>query len=313
VKYSYDPKNAKTSLATLDLSSGRISLSLFQSGVSQENDQNGWVGSGGQPVPYATYNFNTNILAQPVYFSSAVISPSRKIYINTYNINRITFISDRMYVIDLAGPNPSPLPFYNRTFPSLVLNFFENSIIHRENTRSTKIIWKDLDSWNDYREEDLGIDWVSQSKNELNDTYYFHQQAVIEEEPTSSGIYFAKIPVAIFRDDFNTREDTELRFQLPNESPSIQEYVEHLHGETQLLDNTRYVVRKRIAPLLHYDGDQNDDGQIDVSDLIIRVNELNSQATTTIHQTNTILQGSETSVDPQFGQIYNVEPCRIKE
>jgi hypothetical protein len=136
--------------------------------------------------------------------------------------------------------------------------------------------WLDAFTGEVVRVFNTGIFWVSHNINEITGDYYYHQDARVVEDPPSSGIYYTEIPVLIAMDDFTTTSEEVFRIAYPTELPTPQDYVDHLAQVTEPVAGSPFPERKRVTPALFKDPDRNGDGQIDVADLVMRVNEINN-------------------------------------
>jgi hypothetical protein len=104
------------------------------------------------------------------------------------------------------------------------------------------------------------------------DRAYFFGDAFAEEDAQTSGVFSTKIPVVAFEGDYVSSSTTELIIPHPTELPTPQDYINHLLDVREPIGTTGYTAWKRITPVLFKDPDRNGDGQIDVADLVLRVN-----------------------------------------
>jgi len=108
--------------------------------------------------------------------------------------------------------------------------------------------------------------------------YVFSDTEVVEED----GVYYTEIPYDVVEDNYSTYTSKALRIRHPDELPGIQDYVDHLlmNPNREPIEGTPYFRRRIISRVKFKDPDRNGDGQIDVADLIQRINELAAEAAT---------------------------------
>jgi hypothetical protein len=173
------------------------------------------------------------------------------------------------------------------TFPDFLLPIIpegiENTIIrYRDGASSTEMIWEDYMTGSIIREFDVGKQWVSHNVNPTTGNYYYHCKERVVEEPPDSGIFYTEIPVIISQDNFTTKTEVAFRVAHPTELPTPQDYVNHLAQVEEPIVGCPFPERKRITKVLFKDPDRNNDGQIDVADLVMRINEINSSTSRTL-------------------------------
>jgi hypothetical protein len=142
--------------------------------------------------------------------------------------------------------------------------------------------WVNVFTGDEERDFNVGQVWVSHNVNESTGNYYYHLRERVVEDPPDSGIYFTEIPVVISQDDFTSKTEVVFRIAYPTELPMPQDYVDHLAQVTEPVAGSPFPVKKSVSPVLFKDPDRNNDGQIDVADLVMRINEINSQTTRTL-------------------------------
>jgi hypothetical protein len=170
-------------------------------------------------------------------------------------------------------------------------DIFEEEVVHTPYSlhRSIKAVGKHLvwskidDRAPDHPTVDIGMEWVSQSGAEVvpepeDRAYFFGDTRVGTGGINNPGLVFAEIPVVIYEGDYVSSSTTSIIIPHPAEPPSSMDYIKHLTDRSgrEPIGDTGYMKLNQISPVVFKDPDRNGDGQIDVSDLVIRINEVNT-------------------------------------
>jgi hypothetical protein len=146
---------------------------------------------------------------------------------------------------------------------------------YRPRRQNTVMGWIQLYRNQVVREFDTGIRWVSHNINGSTGEAYYTDNTRVVEDPTSSGIYFTELPIVASTNNYTSRTEFAFRIAHPSELPEPSDYINHLTGVTEQIAGCPFPERKRVNPRIFKDPDRNGDGQIDVADLVTRVNEIN--------------------------------------
>jgi hypothetical protein len=273
VRFSYNPINQTFRQFTRTAENGII---IFESNYVNSNQTTLFA----SPIAELTEQQNTDRIINAIQISESEIYLELQEFIDFPSFDRYSIVSidisnpDQPIVSDIRGDlsGSGLLPGIPAEIDGYIVAYEVGNTIMR---------WEDIRTGDVVREFDTGITWVSHSVNEDTGNYYFHDDSLVLEDPPGSGMFYSETRVIISKNDFTSKTEVVFRVEYPTQTPTAQDYINHLSHVTDPIVGSPFPERKRMSSYIFNDPDRNGDGQIDVADLVMRINEVNSSTSRT--------------------------------